>query len=533
MSNTRPPSPPPSVDGELTRGLSDCSIEQAELPLLQNRLQSDGVYMQMAQSQPPLLQYTSIEMDPNPEPIIPGGYGVSVPYRNGDEVTYSQAAPSRTPESLSGLPNGTASRRTCVGRSAKPRVRRPARMRKRKVPKVTSANNITVPRPLSELTRGMRIPVRNMELHVTRSAEQRQREVVLRKGKIARPMNSFMLYRSAYAEATKEWCAQNNHQVVSQVAGISWPKEPSEVREYYEKLANLERDNHDKAHPNYKFAPNKSTNTPKKKKALKLKQEKNNDVKGQDFTMPSYQHPVRHMSGPPFQDCSFGSRTPTPMDRDSSYDSRQGTPFEQMGDVYLNGDMNRSSWQMSNPGRPHPGMISPPEQTHYYQPSIHQSQLGPNIEDVTFKKMGVPGMQYDGPGALAGLPGNAHPDLLQQQPLPQSRSPVSLNGLQVDPQLFEFDGQANLASSDGTNYDGQLVMWQMPNAEQQFSRSGLPSQDDERYISQPGMHPGLQQSMDVQREVWNENQVDVGGQFDDWISTGTPFEYGNSQQKHL
>ncbi|OJD21270.1 hypothetical protein ACJ73_07393 [Blastomyces percursus] len=530
MSNTHPPSPPLSIDGELTRTLSDCSIQQAVLPFLQNRLQVDSVYMQMAPS--PALQYTRIEMDPHRKPIIVGDYGVPGPYRNGDEVTYPQTAPLRTPESPLGSPNRTVSR-PASGRNNKTRVRRIVRMRKRNVPKRGGPDEIIVPRPLSELTKGMRIPVRNMELHVMRSAEQRQKEVEQKKGKIARPMNSFMLYRSAYAEATKEWCAQNNHQVVSRVAGLSWPKEPKEVRDYYERLANIERDNHDKAHPNYKFAPNKSTNTPKKKKALNLKEEEPSDVSDHDFAIASSsQNPVRHMCGASFQDGSFRSRTPTPIDRDSSYDSRQGTPFDQIGDVYLNGDMNRSSWQMSNPGRPHPGMLSPPEQQHYYQPSIHQSSLGPNIEDVTFKKMGVPGIQYDGPGALAGLPGNAHPDLLQQQPLPQSRTPVSLNGLQVDPQLFEFCGQHNLPSSDGTNYEGPIDMWQMTNVEQQYARSGLPSQEDERYISQSSFHPGLQQTMDG-REAWNENQVDAGGQFEDWISTGAPFEYGSSQQKHL
>ncbi|KLJ08662.1 hypothetical protein EMPG_15901 [Blastomyces silverae] len=531
MSNTHPPSPPLSIDGELTRNLRDCSIQRAGLPYLPNRLQVDSVYnMQIAQS--PALQYTRIEMDPHREPIIAGDYGAPGPYRNGDEVAYPQRAPLRTPESPLGSPNRTISPPACGGTN-KTRVRRTARMRKRNAPKRSSSDEIHVPRPLSELTKGMRIPVRNMELHVMRSAEQRLKEVEKRKGKISRPMNSFMLYRSAYAEATKEWCSQNNHQVVSRVAGLSWPKEPREVRDYYERLANIERDNHGKAHPNYKFAPNKSTNTPKKKKASNLKEEEHSDVGDHDITMVvSYQNPVRHMSGASFQDGSFRSRTPTPIDRDSSYDSRQGTPFEQIGDVYLNGDMNRSSWQMSNPGRPHPGMISPPEQQHYYQPSIHQSSLGPNIEDVTFKKMGVPGMQYDGPGTLAGLPGNAHPDLLQQQPLPQSRTQVSLNGLQVDPQLFEFDGQPNLSSSAGANYEGQIDMWQMSNAEQQYARSGLPSQEGERYISQSGFLPGLQPTMDG-REVWNENQVDAGGQFEDWISTGTPFEYGSSQQKHL
>lgn len=67
-----------------------------------------------------------------------------------------------------------------------------------------------------------------------------------------------MLYRSAYAERVKQFCKENNHQVVSQVTGASWPLEPDEIRKKYEKLALLERDNHQAAHPDYKFAPNKT-----------------------------------------------------------------------------------------------------------------------------------------------------------------------------------------------------------------------------------------------------------------------------------
>ncbi|KKZ67967.1 hypothetical protein EMCG_06308 [[Emmonsia] crescens] len=531
MLNTHPPSPPLSIDGEITPNLSNCSIQTAGSPYLQSKLQVGSMYMQIA-AQSPALQYTRLEMDPNGQPRIVGDYGIPGPYRNGDEVVYPQMGPLCTPQ-LPLHPLNRSASPPASSRINKARVRRTARMRKRNTAKRGNNDGITLKRPLSELTREIPIPVRDMELHVKRSSEQRLKETERKKGKIPRPMNSFMLYRSAYAEVTKEWCCQNNHQVVSQLAGKSWPLEPQEIRDHYERLANIERDNHDKAHPNYKFAPNKSTNTPKKKKkALSLKEEENSDINDPDFTMPSYPNPARQMSSAPFPDGSFLSRAPTPMDRDSSYDSRQGTPFEQCGDIYLNGDMNRSSWQMSNPGRPLPGMTSSPEQTHYYQPSIHQSMLGPNIEDVTFKKMGVPGIQYDGPGTLAGLPGNAHPDLLQQQPLPQARTPVSLNDLQVDPQLLEFDSQPSLPSNDATNYDGQLDVWRIPNGEQHYVRTSIPSQEEERYISQSSFHPGMQQPMDG-REMWNENQIDAGGEFDDWISTGTPFEYGNGQQKHL
>ncbi|KAK8168691.1 high mobility group box domain-containing protein, partial [Phyllosticta citrichinensis] len=103
-----------------------------------------------------------------------------------------------------------------------------------------------------------------MEEWVNRSESVRREEVAKRHGYITRPMNSFMLYRSAYADRTKIWCLQNNHQVVSSVSGESWPMEPPEVREHYNDLAKLERLNHQKAHPEYKFCPTKSASTARK-----------------------------------------------------------------------------------------------------------------------------------------------------------------------------------------------------------------------------------------------------------------------------
>ena len=73
-----------------------------------------------------------------------------------------------------------------------------------------------------------------------------------------------MLYRSAYADRTKAWCEQNNHQVVSSVAGESWPMEPEEVRNQFNEWAKIERSNHQAAHPEYKFSPSKATNKRRK-----------------------------------------------------------------------------------------------------------------------------------------------------------------------------------------------------------------------------------------------------------------------------
>ncbi len=132
-------------------------------------------------------------------------------------------ARSNSPHILKGDANGCR-----VSKSPKPK--------KAKVGKGSAPKTVKLEGPLSILTDGMTIPVRDMEEWVNRPTEVREKEVEKRNGYVTRPMNSFMLYRSAYAERTKMWCAQNNHQVVSSVSGESWPMEPPEVREQYNKL---------------------------------------------------------------------------------------------------------------------------------------------------------------------------------------------------------------------------------------------------------------------------------------------------------
>jgi hypothetical protein len=402
----------------------------------------------------------------------------------------------------------------------KVRVVRPPRIRKRaKPPKADKGGGPTIEAPLSELTKDMsHIPIKDMEAWVNRSAEVRRKEVAMKNGKIARPMNSFMLYRSAYAERTKDWCAQNNHQVVSRASGQSWPLEPREIRDRFERYATIERDNHQKAHPGYKFAPNKNQNTPKKKRTHE--EEGNSEIEDPDFDIRSCPRNARKKPKASEPNEGFESRHSTPFEQDSSYESRHTTPFDHCGAgvIYSNPDMNRSSWEMINPGRPLPGLLSPPEQSHYYQPSIHQSLLGPNIEDITFKKMGVPGMQYDTMGALTGLPGNAHHDLFQ--PPSHNGTPVSAENIQVDPQLLEFDHpQVGMPSGEGGNYGGQLDLWSMP-PHPHYVHNDIHAQG-EQYHPAPTFHHGIQPIMDG-RNLWSihadENQIDGGAEFDDWLS---------------
>lgn len=141
-------------------------------------------------------------------------------------------------------------------------VKRPAPPRKDTKKTRKQASRAPIPRltgPLSELTAAHEhIPIKDMSIWVNRSVETRLAENQKRENYVTRPMNSFMLYRSAYSERTKFWCAQNNHQVVSTVSGQSWPLEPRCIRDQYAEYARIERENHATANPTYRFRPHKN-----------------------------------------------------------------------------------------------------------------------------------------------------------------------------------------------------------------------------------------------------------------------------------
>lgn len=139
------------------------------------------------------------------------------------------------------------------------RMSRSPRPRKRKGKK--QEGELAIHEPLSVMTKDYDVSVMDMMAWANRSNEERYKEVEGKhKGKIPRPMNSFMLYRTAYKERIKKWGAQgDNNQLISKVAGSSWVLESEELKGFYAMCANTERDNHAAAFPNYKFAPNKNS----------------------------------------------------------------------------------------------------------------------------------------------------------------------------------------------------------------------------------------------------------------------------------
>ena len=277
--------------------------------------------------------------------------------------------------------------------------------RRIKAPKA-GAHHLEV--PLSELTKDYSIPVKDMDKWVNRSAEDRRKESEKKNGYISRPMNSFMLYRSAYAERVKQFCKENNHQVVSQVTGASWPMEPDAVRKEYERLSILERDNHAAAFPDYKFAPNKNG----KKRGREDEDDSDGEWGGSSRTKRS-----RTVAS---------SRGVTPS-------SRAGTPFD---DYYSPSPYqhavpyNPSAYDHRYPRGPAPPQFHDPlGYGQYYQQNVRQ--YAPQVEDVTFNRVENAFPPQDQMLGMIGMPQVDAQHLLGDE----AGLPVHMGGDMLDPRL--------------------------------------------------------------------------------------------------
>ena len=305
-----------------------------------------------------------------------------------------------------------------------PRNKKPSKQSKGDKPKIPK-----IDAPLSELTKTYEhIPLRNMEEWVNRSAEVRRKEVEKRNGYVTRPMNSFMLYRSAFAERTKIWCLQNNHQVVSSISGESWPMEPPKIREQYNEYARIERDNHQKAHPGYKFSPSKAQNSARKRKGM------SEDIEDEELSDRDPDFDWR-----PSSERRSKTRAGRRQGRQAGYPVnstlRANTGFNPQ---YANSGIHRSSYQATNPGKPLPVAMNEQDlHGHYYQTTVHPSLNGPNMEDVRIRKTATPGMHFGNAPPLIGLPGAHHYELLENETFDSSL--LTLSEAQVDPTLLAYD----------------------------------------------------------------------------------------------
>lgn len=294
--------------------------------------------------------------------------------------------------------------------------------------------------PLSVLTKDFETPLRDMEAWANRSIEERRREAEKANGKIARPMNRFMLYRSAYAERTKKWCDQNNHQIVSKVTGQSWKKlESKEIKDYYDRLAMIERENHQRAFPDYKFAPAKAL--PKRKNPKRILDYPENDFSGSDGewapsgrqARQSSKQPPRHahMMTNPYADNHYSYTDPKawqlsdPGRHSSTY--AQAMPYA------------ASQAQMyTHQAYPYP--VAGGQYANYQHGHVRQQ-----VHDARAAMNATPASMGSN-GALVSLPGGQHHELLQ------SRNPTPVSTYQHPQPGGNYVDENGLMHPDHTAY---------------------------------------------------------------------------------
>jgi hypothetical protein len=148
---------------------------------------------------------------------------------------------------------------TPVKKSRKTRETAAVPVKRQKVARTKTAEKQTyeLAAPMSVLTADSDIPLRDMLAFANRSIAVRHAEAAKKNGKIPRPSNSFVCYRSAYADRVMQWSSKNCHQNVSRITGSSWKIESEDVRRFYMNVAEIDRLNHLSAFPSYKYNPQK------------------------------------------------------------------------------------------------------------------------------------------------------------------------------------------------------------------------------------------------------------------------------------
>lgn len=285
--------------------------------------------------------------------------------------------------------------------------------------------------PLSELAPNYPdIAIADIASYVHRPTELRLQEVGQSKtpGKIKRPMNAFMLYRKAYQNLAKVLCTQNNHQIVSKVCGGGWSLEPETVREQFTQWARIERENHQHAHPNYKFTPSKPA---KKAKRASNESDDASALGDPDWTPTRVpRESVGPDNGRHGQVAGAGRPPPTIFEAYHPY----GSP--NMG---LSPPPSQPIYQYSTLGKPIPapydstGLVG----AHYYQQNIHHPVPGRAglVEDVMIRETPSPAAYAGGEqDVYHGQPG-------QYPPITQHAAPEPA----IDPSL--------VAGPEGIRYD--------------------------------------------------------------------------------
>ncbi|KAI1166479.1 hypothetical protein F5B18DRAFT_49438 [Nemania serpens] len=387
--------------------------------------------------------HTTYTLDPSPYPQLPE-MGSSANSHNA----YSTPATSPpTPVMVEGITtrSGRAIMRPAVGTTLTrpsrveklPSKARPKKRKRAIGDPFAERSSFALSNPLSQLVKDLtNVTDTDIQAYVNRSPDERRLEVAQSKtGKVKRPMNAFMLYRKAYQNRTKEWKrlddirrkeervsegkpekGHDNHQVISQVCGLSWNMEPQELRDQYDEWAKVERNNHKLAFPDYKFAPAKS----KIKKPApgggssgsRQGERDSDDDNASNLDAYDFNEWPQSSSGPPSRNASRSTRY---MDPDAEYVLPPGYPHS----VYTSPSpgsqaarlptgytiqapmhpmQHPSSYQYSNMGKPRPADYGSglghgqyyQQTTEFAQPAYPHHYGG--VPYAIHHQQGIPGM---------------------------------------------------------------------------------------------------------------------------------------------
>ena len=277
------------------------------------------------------------------------------------------------------------------------------------------------------------IPIKDTETWVNRSVEDRRLEAK-KDSFVKRPSNSFILYRSAYADRARSFQKSANHQIVSSIAGESWGMEPPEIRKQYDSWAKIERENHAKAFPEYKFQPQTNKASARKRKGRgEDSDEEESDLDSDHAYEPKGGRALKSKKAR--SNYRDSSNTPSGTSLDE-YD-----PYSQDGV----GMFHPSSYQMTNPGKPLPIGLNQLAGGQYYQATSHPNQRFANygyVEDVTLQATDVPTGYHQPAPPVIGIPGAFHHEL-------QGGDDEQMLG-QLDPMLASYDqGNGRFSISNG------------------------------------------------------------------------------------
>ena len=271
------------------------------------------------------------------------------------------------------------------------------------------------------------IVIKDTETWVNRGVGERRQEAE-KDNFIKRPSNSFILYRSAYADRARKLEQSANHQVVSSRAGESWAMEPPEIRKQYDEWAKIERENHAKAFPDYKFKPQTNKASSRKRKGRPNdSEEEPSDIESDLTYEPT-------AGGRPLR-----AKKSRRGHRETSY-TPSGTSLEEYELHGFEGPgMYNSSFQASNPGKPLPAPLnSQVPHGQYYQVTSHPNMRLAYTEDVKYQLADAPQDFYDPTQSLIGFPGATHHELLGEVNVPNGL-PTSTNPQVYDPMLLSMD----------------------------------------------------------------------------------------------